>query len=319
MRRGMGAFALIFVGQCVSITGTSLAQFALTLWAWQFVTVIQPTADPATAMALVAFFNFLPAVLLSPVAGAIVDRANRKLMMMVSDFGAGAATIAIFLLYNAGQLEIGHLYLAGAVTGAFQSFQFPATSAALSMMIPKEQYARAHAMLGLAETAPTIFAPLIAPALLLAIGLHGILLIDIISFSAAVGSLLFIHVPQPVPSVEHGQARPTFWSEMTFGFRYIFQRRSLLGLQLVFFVGNFFASLALGLLAPMILARSGNHERTYGIVQAMAGIGAVLGGIGISLWGGFKRRRVYGVLVGWTLFGVFSLLQQLLYPADQRL
>ena len=116
---GMRGFVVLWFGQLISLLGTSMSRFALTIWAYQ-------TTGSATALALVGFFSFGPSVLLSPVAGAIVDRWDRKKIMIATDLVAGTMTIMILLLFYSDQLEIWHLYLAGAITGAFESFQFPA-------------------------------------------------------------------------------------------------------------------------------------------------------------------------------------------------
>lgn len=302
---GMRAFSIVWVGQFISIFGTTMTQFALTIWSWRFVTEIRPVAEPATAMALVGFFNFVPIILFSPIAGALVDRWNRKLVMMLSDLAAGLATIAIFLLYTSGNLDIWHLYVAGAFTGVFQSFQFPAYSASISLMIPKEQYQRADAMLGLAESIPGIFAPVVAGLLLTLIGISGIMIIDIVSFLAAIGTLLFVHIPQPQTSKEGEASKGSLWNESLFGFQYIFKRPSLLGLQLVFFFGNLLGGAGGALVAPMILARTNSDEFTLGLVQSAFGIGAVIGGLVIAARGGLKRR-VHGVLGGFILASVFG-------------
>ncbi len=305
---GMRAFYLVAVGQFISIFGTTMTQFGLTIWSWKFVTEVQPTADPATAMALVGFFNFAPEVLLSPISGALVDRWNRKLVMILSDVAAGLATIAIFLLYSSGQLQMWHLYVAGAWTGAFKSFQWPAYSAAISTMIPKEQYTRADAVMGLTESLSGILAPPLAGLLLGIIGLTGIMTIDIITFLAAVAGVLLVAIPQPKVSAE-GEVKRSIWKDSLFGFRFILQRPSLLGLQLMFFFGNLLASVAGILLNPMILSRTGNNELLLSFVQGAYGAGAVIGGLILVRTGGLKRRT-NGVIWGWffgTFFGLVLL------------
>jgi MFS family permease len=89
-------------------------------------------------------------------------------------------------------------------------------------------------------------------------------------------------------------------SEAAYGFRYILQRKSLLGLQLVFLFGNFFATLAFTVVAPMILARTQSNELIFGSVQTAGAIGGVVGGLVMSAWGGTKRK-VHGVLAGWMI------------------
>jgi MFS family permease len=256
-------------------------------------------------MALVGFFNFAPEVLLSPISGVLVDRWNRKLVMIISDVAAGLATIAIFLLYGSGQLQMWHLYVAGAWTGAFKSFQWPAYSAAISTMIPKEQYTRADGLLGLTESVSGILAPPLAGLFLGTIGLMGIMTIDIITFLAAVAGVLLVVIPQPKVSAE-GEAKQSIWKDSIFGFRFILQRPSLLGLQLIFFFGNLLSSLAAVLMAPMILSRTSNNELLLSFVQGATGAGAVIGGLILVRTGGLKRR-VNGVIWGWffgTLFGL---------------
>jgi len=296
----MRGFTLVWVGQFVSLLGTAMTQFGLTIWAYQL-------TGQATALALVAFFNFAPAIILSPVAGALVDRWNRKLTMMLSDLGAGAATIAVFLLYSSGNLQIWHLYAAGLVTGAFQSFQFPAYSASISLMVSEKDYGRANGMLGLADSASTILAPVLASFLLVKIGLSNIMLIDIATFTLAVGALALVFIPQPTVTAEGAQGRGDLLRESIYGFRYIVDRPSLLSLQLVFFCINLLASLAMAVFAPMILARTNQEADVLATVQAASGAGGVVGGLLMSLWGG-PRPRIHGILAGMAASSLLGMV-----------
>ena len=176
---GMAGFSVVWVGQFVSMIGTGMTRFALTIWAWQ-------VTGEATALALVGFFSFAPVVLFSPLAGAIVDRVNRKVVMIVSDLAAGLSTIVILLLHLTGHLEIWHLYAAGFFAGAFESFQFPAYSAAISTMVDKKHYTRANAMLGMAGSASGIIAPMLAVPFLAILGINGVMAIDVATFVFAV-------------------------------------------------------------------------------------------------------------------------------------
>jgi len=295
---GMRAFWVIWAGQVVSLLGTSMTNFGLTIWAYE-------QTGQATSLALIGFFFVTPMVILSPTAGAIVDRSNRKLMMMLSDLAAGLTTIVQLTLLATGNLEIWHLYITAAVAGTFQTFQWPAFSAAITLMLPKEQYGRANGLLELADAASGIFAPLLAAALLSIIGLVGIMTIDVISFAFAIGALLFVFIPQPERSEAGRKAKANLWQESLYGFRHILQRPSLLGLQLVFMVANLFSGLGFTLLAPMLLARTGNNELIFGSVNSAGAIGGVVGGLAMSAWGG-PKRRVLGVLGGWLLFGLLG-------------
>jgi len=295
---GMRAFWIILAGQVISMLGTSMTNFGLQIWAYE-------KTGQATSLALIGFFFVTPIVILSPTAGAIVDRSNRKLMMMLSDLAAGLTTIVQLVLLATGNLEIWHLYVTAAVAGTFQTFQWPAFSAAITLMVPKEQYGRVSAMRDLADAASGIFAPMLAAALLSIIGLVGIMTIDFISFAFAIGALLFVFIPQPERSGAGQAAKASLWKESLYGFRHILQRPSLLGLQLVFMVGNLFSGLGFTLMTPMILARTGNNELILGGVNSAGAIGGVVGGLAMSAWGG-PKRRVLGVIGGWLLFGLLG-------------
>jgi DHA3 family macrolide efflux protein-like MFS transporter len=297
---GMRGFTVVWLGQFVSLLGTGMTGFALTIWAWQ-------TTGSATALALVGLFQFAPTVLMSPIAGALVDRWNRKLVMMLSDLAAGLSTVVVLILMATGRLEIWHLYVTGAFSGLFQSFQFPAYSAAVTMMLQKEQYAQANGMIGLAGSASNIMAPVAAGIFLGYIGTTGIMAFDIVTFMVAIGALLLVHIPQP-PSKGPGQGeRPSLLKDSVFGFRYIYERPSLLGLQLVFFSINLIISLSFPLLAPMILSRTNNDTLILGSVQSAFGVGGVVGGVLMSVWGG-PKRRVHGVLMGMAASSLLGVL-----------
>ncbi len=299
---GMVGFSVVWFGQVVSVLGTGMTQFALTIWAWQI-------TGQATALALVGFCGFFPLVVMSPLAGALIDRWNRKLVMILSDLAAGLATIAIFVLLKTGHLEIWHLYAAAAFSGTFGAFQFPAYSASITLMLPKEQYTRANAMLGLAQSISSVFAPIAAGALLVFLGIGGILTIDIATFVFAIAALLVVPIPQPAPSPADEAGKRSLWADSLFGFRYIFARPSLTGLLVLFFAVNLILSLSFAVFSPMVLARTGNNSLVLGSVQMIFGIGGVLGGVLVGIWGG-PKRKIHGLLLGAMvscLFGVVLL------------
>jgi hypothetical protein len=167
-------------------------------------------------------------------------------------------------------------------------------------MIPKEQYGRANGMMSLIEAGPGVVSPFLAGALIPLITIGGILLLDTVTFWLAILALAAVFVPQPRKTAEGGEATGNFWKEAIFGFKYIFARPSLLGLQMVFFFGNLFSGIGFTVLAPMILARTSQNTVALGSVESAASIGMVVGGIAMSAWGGF-RRRAYGVLLGWAI------------------
>lgn len=294
----MLAFVIVWVGQLVSMLGTGMTRFAITIWAWQ-------VTGEATTLALVGFFSFVPLVALSPVAGALVDRWNRKMVMMFSDLAAGLSTVAIFLLFSSDNLQIWHLYVAGAFAGAFEAFQFPAYSAAVSTMLPKSQYTRANGLLGLVEPVSQIASPVLAGALLAMVGLGGILVIDIATFLIAIGLLLVVIIPQPITTDAGRKGQGNLWHESMYGFRYIFERPSLLSLQTLFLAGNLISAAGFILFPAMILARTGDDELILAAVQSALGVGGVIGGLTLSIWGG-PKRRIHTLLLGWILLGILG-------------
>jgi MFS family permease len=225
--------------------------------------------------------------------------------MVLADLGAGLATIALAILYFTGNLQIWHLAAAGAFAGIFESFQFPAFSASISVMLKKEQYARANGLLSLAESASGIIAPVLAGALLAFIGLGGVMLIDIVTFLLAVLAVLVVVIPQPPRTAEGAEGRGNLWVESVYGFRYIWARASLLGLQTLFFFSNLFGSIAFTIQPAMILARTGNDAATLGLVQSAMGVGGVVGGLAMSTWGG-PKRRIHGLLLGFIGLGLLG-------------
>src|SRR5581483_1838836 len=297
---GMFGFTVVWLGQIVSVLASSMSQFALTIF------VFEKTGS-ATALGLMQVFFITPFLLISPIAGVMVDRHNRKLMMMVSDLTAGLATLAVLVLQAFGLLHYWHLYIASVVYGLGNAFQWPAYSAAISTMVSKEQYGRANGMMSLIEAGPGVLAPLLAGALLPLIGLTGILFFDVATFLLAIGALLIVHIPQPPRTEEGQQGAGSIWKEAAYGFKYIFARPSLLGLQLIFFMGNLFSGIAFTLVSPMILSRTANNSSTLGFILSLGAGAGVVGGVIMSAWGGF-RKRVHGVLGGWLWSGLASIL-----------
>jgi MFS family permease len=277
-----------------------MSHFALSLWMYE-------QTESATAMGLMQVFFMTPFLLMSVPAGVMVDRYNRKLMMMLSDFAAILATGMIFILYALGMLEFWHLYVAAVLNGLGNTFQWPAYSAAISTMVPKEQLGRANGLMSLMEAGPGVLAPILAGALYPIIGLTGLLGIDVATFFVAIGALALVHIPQPQRTQEGAQSSGGMLKEAWSGFQYIFARPSLLGLQMVFFFGNLFSGMTFTLLAPMVLARTGQDSIIYGSVQTIGAIGGILGGVVMSIWSGLKRRQ-FGVIFGWMMEGIFFVI-----------
>lgn len=302
----MPTFTLLWLGQLLSFFGTTMTRFGLTIWAYQ-------QTGQATTLALLSFFNSGAYVLFSPLAGLVVDRWPRKWVIALADFGAGLVTAGLLALYLTGQLEIWHLYLGGVLTNALGAFQEPAFSASVSLIVPRSQLTRANGMLTLADDGARMFAPLLGGALLAPLGVNGILSIDILTCLLAVGIVLAVRIPNP-PAAAASQSRGL--SDLAFGFRYIARHPGLAGILSIFTGINLLAAVTyFGILPAMILARSGGDAAALGVVQALLGIGGVVGGALLSLWGGPKNR-----VRGFLLAGAVSfLLGDLLFAVGRSL
>jgi DHA3 family macrolide efflux protein-like MFS transporter len=297
---GMAAFRWVWFGQFVSIFGSGLTTFALAIWVWQ-------ETGQATALALIPVFGWLPGIIFGPIAGALVDRWKRKRVLILSDFGSSLAVFALFVLYQFGSLEIWHLYAATAVASLFNAFQWPAFSAAITLMVRKEEYSRASGMLSLAESASFILSPLAGAALVAFLSLGQILLIDAVTFLIALVTLILVRIPEPAKDPVEQVSPVSVWKDSLTGFQYIWRQKSLLGIQVLLFSYNFVKSFGFAVLPAMILARTAENAAVLGTVQAAAAAGGVVGGLILSVWPG-PRRQIHGVLLGTILASLFTQL-----------
>ena len=282
-----------------------MSDFALTLWAWQL-------TGSATALTLVGFFSLLSRIFISLFAGIIVDRANRKYLMILGDAIAAISTLGILILHLSGNLAIWHLYLAASINGGFGQIQKLAYSASITLLVTPLNYTRANSMNSAVHYGSNIIAPAIAGVLYPIIGLGGILPIDLATFGVAVASLVWIRIPQPSEKQRRQRKRGRrgvkgtvgmFWQEITFGIRYLWQQNSLRTLLLVTASFWFAHDLGGAIDNPMILARSNNNSQALSAILSLAGIGGVAGAVVLSAWGGTKRR-VNGMLAGFMGAGV---------------
>jgi MFS family permease len=230
---GMRIFVIIWLGQMVSLIGTAMTRFALLIWTYQL-------TQQATAVALLGFFSFLPYVLFSPLAGIVVDRYDRRWVMILADMGAGFMTIGLLILYRQDGLQIWHLYLAQAAASLFESFQLPAYTAVTSTLVDKSQYGRINGMRSMASAAADVIAPLSAGLVVTLIGIGGVMVFDVVTFLVAMATLFVVRLPRSNKPTANEESE-SFWREMSAGLRFIAARRGLLGLLITFVGINLFA------------------------------------------------------------------------------
>jgi MFS family permease len=294
----MRVFTIIWCGQLVSIVGFGLTSFALGLWVYQ-------RTGSVTQFALIAVFAMLPRIALSPLAGAIVDRWDRRRVMILSDTGAGLSTLVVALLLFVGRLEIWHIYLAAGASAACGAFQWPAYAAVIPLLVSRKNLGRANGMVQLGQAISEMLAPVLAGVLILTIQIQGVLLIDLATFLLAIVTLLMVRVPRPGTTTVGKASKESLLREATYGWTYIAARRGLLGLVIFFAIVNFLWGMVGALITPMILGFT--SADVLGIIISIAGGGMLVGSLVMSLWGS-PKRRIDGVLRFELLSGLCFLL-----------
>jgi len=299
--RGMKTFLVIWVGQLISIIGSGLTGFALSVWMFE-------QTGQAMPIALNALAYNLPRVLLSPIAGSVADRYNRRIVLILADTGAALSTLAVAIILFTGDLQVWHIYLTTAISSAFSAFQEPAYRASITMLVPKKDLARAGGIQQIGFAIQSILTPLIASVLYLAIGLEGVILIDFVTFFIAIGVLLVVHIPQPKPTtetVEEGK-KQSMWQDSLFGWRYLRKRPGLFGLLWYYAAVNFFLSLSGVLMIPLVLSYGAATD--IGVIQMAGGAAMLIGGLVMGVWGGPKRRLIWGVVAAIAVSGFGYIL-----------
>ena len=287
--KNMKTFLIIWLGQVISIIGSGMTGFALGVWIYE-------QTGQATPFALTVLFSSLPRIILSPIAGSLADRWNRRMIMILTDTGSALVTLVAVLLFSIGELQVWHIYLIAVMGSVFASFQEPAYTASITMLVPKKDLARASGMVQMVQAIEMIVAPLLAGVLFVSIGLQGIFFIDFLTYFFAIGALLIVRIPQPELQDDPGDLKKgTVWRDAVFGWNYLRDRSGLLGILLFFALVNFLLNTAAVLYIPMVLAIG--SAAVLGIVQTVSGVGMLGGSLVMSAWGGPKKKRINAVIV----------------------
>ncbi|MEU4477583.1 amino acid adenylation domain-containing protein [Micromonospora sp. NPDC023966] len=296
----LAVFYLVAIGQLVSLIGSGLTGFGMSLWVYQRTGSVSLFAT-ATVLAL------LPAVVLSPIAGALADRWDRRRIMILADCLAATGTVSLALLLWLGQLQLWHVFTAITVTAVATAFQQPAYLAAVTQLVPKRYYGRANGIVSLATATSTVLAPLVGGALVIAVGLRGIVVIDLLTFAVAVLVTLSVRFPDTL----FVKREEPFRREVLGGWRFIVRRHGLVALVVLVASLNYFFAMVEVLVTPLTL--SFGDPAVLGRVLAASGVGMVVGSVVMGVWGGTARRTT-GILASVVLLGV-SLLTVGLHPS----
>lgn len=295
-KKGMRTFFTIWSGQLVSLVGSQLTGFALGVWVYS-------QTKSVMMLALVQMAQQAPYVLLSPLAGVLSDRWNRRTAMIVSDLGAGLSVLTVAGLYLSGHLQAWMVIPINLWMAAFNTLMWPALTASMTLLVPKQQYGRANGFMQLGEALPQVAGPALAGALYVIIHLGNMALIDFCTYAFSVLLLLFfVRIPAPPQSLDGQQARGSIWKEMRFGWDYIVARKGLLALLLFFLATNFLIGVMSPLIVPLILDNW--DAATLGFLSTLMGVGMLGGTLAMSAWGGGKRK-IYTLLGAGLVSGLF--------------
>jgi DHA3 family macrolide efflux protein-like MFS transporter len=268
-------YIVFWLSQSVSQLGSSMTSFALILWAYK-------QTNSAMSVSLMTFFSYLPYIVVSVFAGAFIDRHKKKNIMLISDLVSALCSICVLVLILSNKLEIWHIYIVNAIIGFMSSFQSPAQSVAVGIILPKEEYVRASGMNSFSSNLVGVVTPMLAAFIYSLVGMQGVIVIDLLSFIFAfVVLLLIIKIPEHIMKDESKDYHVFHGCKE--GFMFLFENKGIWYMIISMACMNFFSRLTYeNILSPMILARSGGNDRVLGMVSCILGIGGIIGGLFVS-------------------------------------
>lgn len=267
-------FVLFWLGQSISSLGSSMTSFAITIWAFE-------KTGSALTLSISGMLIMAPKMVLGVFVAPLIDRMNKKVIILVSDIGAGLCTLALFLLLKADSLEIWHIYSLNFISSILASFQYPANDVAVSLIVPKKYYIKASGMQSFSSGTIQILSPILAALLL---GFYGMSVVIIFDFATLVFASLTLAFLVKIPFVRKTEVQKFSMRhhllEMRSAFSTIWDSILLRKLLLFMALVNLLAGLTyFNILSPMILARSGYNAKVLGFVNGAIGLGGIIGGV----------------------------------------
>lgn len=295
-------FFTVWIGQAFSLLGSSLVGFALIWW-------MTETTGSATVLATAAMLELLPRILVMPFAGTLVDRWNRRLVMIGADTLTAVATAVLILLVWSGDLQVWQIYMLMLVRSTAGAFHMPAMLSSTSLMVPEDQLTRVQGLNQLLQGLMNIIAPVLGALLIELIPFHGVLSVDLVTAVLAILPLFFIAIPQPKETKSPGEGKPSVLDDMKTGFRYVWGWAGLRNIILVAILINLISTPAIILLPLLVKNVFAGGAMQIAAMQSSWAVGFLVGGILLSTWGGFKRKvltaslAMLGTAVGFLLIG----------------
>ncbi len=294
--RWKGRFFTIWTGQQLSIVGSRAAQFALVWW-------LTTTTGSATVLASAALVAMIPQIVLGPFVGALIDRWNRRAVMIVADSFIALVGLWLAYLFWSGTMEVWHVYVVMLARSFGGAFHWPAMAASTTLMVPEQHYTRIAGLNQTIHGLLNILGPPLGALLLSLLPLHGVMMVDVATAAFAVAPLLFLFVPQPAREHVEAVKAKSFLANARDGLRFVFGWPGLLALLVGASILKIALMPAFSLSPLLVYEHFGGGAPQLGFFDAMAGVGMLVGGLVLSTWGGFKRK-VYTILTGLLGIGV---------------
>jgi DHA3 family macrolide efflux protein-like MFS transporter len=293
------AFFPIWTGQAFSLLGSKMVQFALVWW-------LTETTGSATVLATATMVALIPEIVLGPIAGAYVDRWNRRVVMIVADALVALASVWLVYLFWVDAVQIWHIYVIMLVRAVGGGFHWPAMQASTSLMVPKEQLTRVAGLNQTLNGVLNIAGPPLGALLMALLPLQGVVAVDVGTALVAILPLLFVQIPQPERE-DDGEQKAPIWVDIREGWRYIWGWPGLVVMIGAAMILKIALTPAFSLLPLVVSEHFQGDAAQLSLLEAVAGGGIVLGGLGLSMWGGFKRK-ILTTLVGAVVIGFSFLL-----------
>ncbi|MGD8457173.1 MAG: MFS transporter [Anaerolineales bacterium] len=302
-------FFTIWGGQALSLLGSQLVSFAI-IW---YLTV---ESGSATVLAIASLVALLPQVIIGPLVGPLIDRWNRRRIMVIADSIIAAATLLLAYMFAIGQVEIWQIYVLMFVRSIAGGFHGPAMTASTSLMVPVEHLTRIQGLNQMLNGGLNIVSAPLGALLLEALPLQGILGIDVVSALFAIVPLFFLDVPQPDRSKSTSLTgeEASFWGDFKAGFKYMISWKGLLIVGIMASLINFLLTPAFSLLPLLVNGYFGKDAIAFGSMEALFGIGVIAGSLLLGVWGGFKRR-IITAMIGLGGIGIGTLVLGVLPPS----
>ncbi|TFG72731.1 MAG: MFS transporter, partial [Anaerolineales bacterium] len=296
-------FFTVWTGQTFSLIGSALVSFALIWW-------LTEETGSAVVLSLATLMSRLPPIVLGPVVGALVDRWQRRWIMVIADASIAFFTAVLAYLYWQELVENWHIYAILLARALGTAFHDPAMTASTTLMVPNKQLTRIAGLDQTRQSVTEITGPALGALLVALLPIQAILAIDIATALLAIVPLLFIDIPQPSVSTRHGGGWRSVVQETGAGFTYLWSWRGLFVMLITVSLIPLVNVPAWSLVPLLIKNYFGGGAAEWGWFSIARNVGTLIGGLLMSTWGGF-RRRMGTMLGGLVILGLINAVRGL--------